>query len=74
MLQALSDSCIFILAMLSAATKLTMDGTSFDLTEHEGSNLSPFLLKLFNEVCNFYMSETHHFCITIMICIERNAS
>jgi hypothetical protein len=56
MLQALSDSCIFILAMLSAATKLTMDGTSFDLTEHEGSNLSPFLLKLFNEVCNFYMS------------------
>ncbi|KAG0540589.1 hypothetical protein BDA96_03G422200 [Sorghum bicolor] len=26
-----------------------MDDTSFDLTEHEGSNLSPFLHRLFNE-------------------------
>ncbi|KAJ1286677.1 hypothetical protein BS78_03G370200 [Paspalum vaginatum] len=32
-----------------AETKLAMDGCSLDLIEHEDPNLSPFLLKLFNE-------------------------
>lgn len=60
-----NDWCLYVLMLISVKTKLAMDVKSFDLgcslgMENDSLSLSPFLNKLFREVCSFDTPTSRH--------------